>query len=94
MSQTENDILNERYLIVEKLINLFRFERLVHLFVTSISLIILFACSLYMIIRKQAGIPELTLMFGSTGLITITANRLFRMWDQALNVIITGKIEK
>jgi len=89
----ESNELNERYNIVEKLIKLFKFERTVHLTVTSLSLIILMTSIVIMIIKEKAGSAELTLMFGSSGLITYAAGRLLRMWDQALKVIVTGKID-
>jgi hypothetical protein len=89
----ESTELNERYEVVEKLIKLFKFERTVHLTVTSVSLLILMSSIVFMIINKTAGEAELTLMFGSSGLITYAAGRLLRMWDQALKVIVTGKAD-
>jgi hypothetical protein len=41
-----------------------------------------------MIHNKKAGTAELSLMFGSSGLITYTGGRLLRMWDQALKIIV------
>jgi hypothetical protein len=84
--------LNSRYMIVEKLVKLFKFERFVHLIVTSVSLIILIGAISAMIIYDQAGTAELSLMFGSSGLITYTGGRLLKMWDQALTVIVKGTL--
>ncbi|MEA5256385.1 hypothetical protein VB264_01235 [Arcicella aquatica] len=86
--------LNARFNVVEKLTNLFKFERMLHLVVTSTSLIILFASIILTIQKEKAGSTELTLMFGSSGLITYAAGRLLRMWDQALKVIVGGKIDE
>lgn len=86
--------LNARYKIVEKLTKLFKFERMIHLMVTTVSLIILLISITIMIIRDKAGPAELSLMFGSSGLITYAAGRLLRMWDQALKVIVTGNTGK
>ena len=86
------DDLDKRYLLVERLIKLFKFERMVHLAVTSVSLVILLVSITMMIIKKEASNVELSLMFGSSGLITYTGGRLLRMWDQALKIIVTGKI--
>lgn len=85
--------LNARYNIIEKLTKLFKFERMIHLVVTSVSLIILLTSITIMIIKEKVGSAELTLMFGSSGLITYAAGRLLRMWDQALKVIVTGKMD-
>jgi hypothetical protein len=84
--------LDERYSIVEKLVKLFKFERFIHLAVTAISLVILLVAISLMIYHKEAGKAELSLMFGSSGLITYTGGRLLRMWDQALKIIVTGKM--
>jgi hypothetical protein len=84
--------LDERYSIVEKLVRLFKFERFIHLAVTGISLVILLVAISFMIYNKEAGKAELSLMFGSSGLITYTGGRLLRMWDQALKIIVTGKL--
>ncbi len=87
------DELQKRYEIVEKLTALFKFERMIHLIVTTISLVILFVAIAFMLIKGSAGTAELSLMFGSSGLITYSAGRLLRMWDQALKIIITGKFD-
>ena len=86
------DELNNRYLIVEKLIKLFKFERITHLIVTALSLIILLIAISLMIYNKEAGKAELSLMFGSSGLVTYTGGKLLKMWDQALKIIVTGKM--
>jgi hypothetical protein len=87
----ENE-LEKRYSIVEKLVKLFKFERIIHLTVTAISLVILLVAISIMIYKKEAGKAELSLMFGSSGLVTYTGGRLLRMWDQALKIIVTGNI--
>ncbi len=88
-----DDELQKRYEIVEKLTVLFKFERMIHLIVTTVSLIILLVTITILLINGSAGTAELTLMFGSSGLITYSAGRLLRMWDQALKIIIKGKID-
>ena len=88
-----DDELQKRYEIVEKLTTLFKFERMIHLIVTTVSLIILLVTITILLIKGSAGTAELTLMFGSSGLITYSAGRLLRMWDQALKIIIKGKID-
>lgn len=83
--------LADRMEVVEKLTSLFRLERMVHLTVTIASLLIMLVSVVYLIARSNAQIPTLTLMFGSSGLITYSANRLLRMWDQALQVLTSDK---
>lgn len=78
------DSIEKRMEVVEKLTKLFKFERLVYLGVTIISLIMLLASGVSLIIKGQAGTAELSLLFGSSGLITYTAGRLLFMWNEAL----------
>lgn len=79
--------LEQRLRAVERLTALYRPERAVHLIATTVSLIILLGTAGAMIYLGEAGPTELTLMFGSSGLITYTAGQLLRMWDRALSVI-------
>jgi type III secretory pathway component EscU len=72
---------------VERLTKLFSLERMVHLSVTCISLVILIASATVMLIKGGAGVIELTGMFGSAGLVTISASRLLVMWNQALRLL-------
>jgi hypothetical protein len=84
------DELKVRYEVVEKLTKLFKFERMVYLLMTSVALLILLVTITITIINGSAKTADLTLMFGSTGLITISIGRLLKMWDQALKTIVTG----
>ena len=84
--------LNDRYLLVEKLIRLFHFERIVHLVITVVSLIVLLVAISLMIYHQQADKTPLSLTFGSSGLVTYTGGKLLKMWDQALKIIVTGKL--
>ena len=87
----EKEELESRYLVVEKLTKLFKVERMVHLVVTSVSLVMLLLSAGSLILKGTAGSVELSLMFGSSGLITYTAGRLLQMWNNALKIIIEGK---
>ena len=78
------DSIEKRMEVVEKLTKLFQFERMVYLGVTVISLIMLLASGVSLMIKGQAGKAELSLLFGSSGLITYTAGRLLFMWNEAL----------
>lgn len=89
-----NDGLKERIKAVERLTKLFRLERIVHLVVTCSSLAILLFVAVRLIYEDKAGSAELTMMFGSSGLITYSASRLLHMWNQALRVIAPELNEK
>lgn len=87
--------LAERLQVVERLVQLFRMERIVHLLVTTISLAMLLTSAALLIYRSGAEtgahVTALTGLFGASGLITYSANRLLRMWDQALHVLQVSK---
>ena len=72
---------------VERLTQLFKLERMVHLGVTSISLLMLLASAGVLLLKGKAGPAELTGLFGSSGLITYSAGRLLVMWNQALQLL-------
>lgn len=77
---------------VEKLMSLFKLERMVYISATAISVIILLANTVVALLKKESGAAELTLLFGSAGLITITVGRLLYMWNQAIRIIV-GEIK-
>lgn len=74
--------------VVKQLTELFRFERMVYLGISIVSLVILIGSALSLIIRGQAGYSELTMSFGSSGLITYSTGRLIFMWNEALKRLI------
>lgn len=79
--------IEERVRAVERLTELFRVERLVYMGVTAFALALLFAVAFLLIRNQKAEATELTLLFGSSGLVTVTAGRLLHMWNQALHLI-------
>ena len=89
-----SDDLTARLQAVERLTKLFRPERIVHLLVTALALVLLVGNAAVLIVRREAGPAELTLLFGSSGLITYSANRLLFMWNQALRIIALQDLEK
>lgn len=86
--------LLEKLEAVERLTHLFRAERMVHLGVTSISLVMLLSSAGVLMLKGQAGAVELTMLFGSSGLITYAASRLLHMWNQALSIVASGDASK
>jgi len=80
--------LRQRLEAVERLTTLFRTERTVYLATTIISLLMLVGSAVSLMMRDKAGTPELTMLFGSSGLITYTAGRLLYMWNEALKRLI------
>ena len=71
---------------IKSLLDAFKYERIVYLIVTVISLFVLFGCALYLIFTNQS-IAAVIGMFGSSGAITYTAGRVLRMWSEALRIL-------
>lgn len=67
---------------------------MVYLVTTIISLLMLVGSALSLMLRNQAGTAELTMLFGSSGLITYTAGRLLYMWNEALKRLMPSKDDK
>ena len=80
--------LEERLQVVKQLTELFRFERLVYLWVNIISLIVLVGSSVFLLIKEGVSEAVLVPFLGSSGLITFATGRLLRMWDEALKRIV------
>lgn len=79
--------LIRRLKALELLLKFFRPERFAHLVLSSASFVTLLVAAGMMIIRGTAGVPELTAIFGSSGLITYSSGRLLHMWNQAFKVV-------
>lgn len=89
-----DDELTSRMDAVERLVDLFYVERMVHLTVTSISLALLLGSAVYLIIIHEASLNILFGLFGSSGLIAYSSARLLRMWNQALAVLVDEQQER
>jgi hypothetical protein len=76
--------LEKRLEVVQRLLATFRFERMVHLAVTLIALLVLLTCAIAMLVQKTEGYIEVFGLFGASGAITITCGKVLRMWNDAL----------
>jgi hypothetical protein len=86
-------ILRDRVEAVERLAQLFKVERFVYLGVTAISFMLLLTIAVRIFIQGGAQIAEWGLLFGSSGLITITGSRVLQMWSQALRMVASEPID-
>lgn len=86
-------MLRDRVEAVERLAQLFKVERFVYLGVTAISFLLLLTIAIRIFIQGGAQIAEWGLLFGSSGLITITGNRVLQMWSQALRMVASEPVD-
>src|SRR2546422_11776501 len=68
------DSIQDRLVAVERLTKLFKVERMVHLGVTSVALVMLLARAAGLPSTRHAGLHELSGLFGASGLITQSAS--------------------
>lgn len=80
--------ISSRMDAVERLIELFRLERMVHLTVTSISLVLILGSAVRVIWFNEADLVSLGGFFESSGLVGYSSARLLRMWNDALEVLV------
>lgn len=86
----ENELKNLKE-VLDWLIDKFRMERIVYLIATGLSVVMLLVSAVLIIIQQGATIEILVMLFGSTGLIGYSVNRLMKMFDQTLKVIASSK---
>jgi hypothetical protein len=85
--------LHDRVKAIEQLTQIFRTDRLLFLTATSLALLFLLAVAGRLLVRGQGSIAEWSSLFGSSGLITITINRILQMWTQALRLLASEPID-
>jgi hypothetical protein len=85
-----NKEMEQRLEVVERLTQLFRFERMVYLSVSLAALIVLFTMAIVLIVRQGPSKDAISL-FGPSGVITYSTARLLRMWHDALDRILPAE---
>ena len=76
--------LAERMQIVERLTAMFKVERMAYLVVTLTAFIMLAISGVLLIIDDGPKPSELSLLFGSTGLLGFSGSQILRMWNRSL----------
>lgn len=76
--------LEQRVLAAERILRIFLPERIGYLVVSILSCVTLLVVIWRLISAGTAGTAELVLMFGSTGLITVSSVRVLRMFHDVM----------
>src|SRR5262249_36766201 len=82
-------VLDPRFTELERLIHLFKPERMVYLIATSVSLVVILITAAFVIKSGERDFVTLGGFFGSTGIVGFSANRLLRMWDQSFQLLVS-----
>jgi len=93
MANVENS-LEEKVKAIRQLLDLFKFERMVYLGITILSLIVLIGCAIYMLGQGTSQVPAVIGMFTSSGGVAYTCGRLLKMWSDAMQLLGSIKDEK
>lgn len=80
--------LNARVDVVKQLTELFRLERLIYIVATAIAVLLILVIAAVTVKYHGANSENLTLLFGSTGVVGYTGNRLIVMWTKSLEVVL------
>ena len=92
MENTENNY-DEKIKAIKQLLEMFKFERMIYLGITILSLIVLVGCAVYLLIAGTNQIPAVIGMFTSSGGVSYTCGRLLKMWGDAMQLLGTIKEE-
>jgi hypothetical protein len=88
MPKNKQADINQKLEAIKRLLDLFKFERIVYIAITLLSLIILIGCAFYMIFKGGTNqLPAVISMFGSSGGIGFTCGRLLKMWSDAIKIL-------
>lgn len=85
--------LDARLRAVKGLTKIYRLERFAYLGATGLSFAVLIVLAIKMLVRGETSLGQWALMFGSTGLITVTASGLLKMWNQAIRFVASEPVD-
>lgn len=85
--------LESRVAVVKELTKLFQLERFVYLSATALAAVIILVVAGIAIHSGTTDTTGLTMLFGSSGIVGFTGNRLIKMWTNSLEMVLhpTGK---
>ena len=79
--------LDEKVKAIKELLDVFKFERMVYLGITILSLIVLFGCAIYLLSQDKNQLPAVIGLFTSSGGVAYTCGRLLKMWSDAIQLL-------
>ena len=84
----EAEILKDTLNALDRLLNLFRLERIIHLIVGVLAfLMLLYAIAVLLTRRKEMDTALLVSLFGSSGLIAVSSARITYFFNKAFNLV-------
>jgi hypothetical protein len=84
---TESTQTEQQVAAIRELLHIFRYERVVYLGITLVSVAMLLATAVNLLVHRQLDAAGMLGLFGPTGLIAFSSGRLLRMWTEAVHVL-------
>ncbi|HEX2189936.1 MAG TPA: hypothetical protein VHG51_13610 [Longimicrobiaceae bacterium] len=81
------EVLRETLNAVDRLLNLFRVERLVHLVIGAVAFLLLLYAVVLLVRQDGVSTSLLLSLFGSSGLITLSSARITYFFNKAFRLI-------
>jgi|SRR5215216_4847006 len=72
---------------LERLLAMFRIERIIHLIVGVVALMMLFYAIALLLKSRDLGVTLLVSLFGSSGLIAVSSARITYFFNKAFNLV-------
>lgn len=72
---------------LERLMRMFALERILYLLAAFVSFILLIVCLVLLFYSRQISVPELTMVFGASGLIAASAARVSFFLNKAFDLV-------
>ncbi len=86
MSELEA-VVNQTLSALERLMKMFALERILYLVCSVVSFVLLIVCLWGLISTGQVSVPQLSMIFGATGLIAASAARVSYFLNKSFDLI-------
>lgn len=83
----KHDLINRTLDALDRLMRMFAFERILYLVCALVSFILLIVCLISLIQTQQVSVPQLTMIFGASGLIAASAARVSYFLNKSFDLI-------
>lgn len=87
MMAVRDDIIDRTLDALDRLMRMFALERMLYLICAFLSFIMLVLCLIWMLSTQAISLPQLGMIFGSTGLIAASAARVSFFLNRAFDLI-------
>jgi hypothetical protein len=83
----QSDLINRTLDALDRLMRMFAFERVLYLVCAIASFVLLIVCLIVMYVKQEISVVQLSLVFGSSGLIAASAARVSFFLNKSFDLI-------